>query len=118
MKLKYILLSLLLSITPLSALDFGVEWIASPVVEQIQGYKLYEKTVVNGQPVYTMVAQTAANVTEVNLANVTAGPHTYVVTAFNILGESVKSDELAIPALPSKVNGLKFKISNINVQIN
>ncbi len=100
------------------AADITFEWDRNPEPE-VLGYTLWEKTVpvVGGVPVYTQLASTGATVVEATVKNITAGTHTYVLTAWAMEGtfkyQSPYSEELVlkVPKTPAKPNAPRFKVA-------
>lgn len=93
--------------------DFVLEWDLADAEEQIQGYKLYEKTNVSGTTVYVLLGTVDFSKNTFSLLDVTPGKHIYVATAFNTRGESDYSNEAIPPTKASRPKNNKIlKISN------
>ena len=108
--MKKLFLILALLALPVQALDFGLIWDKVDPLEEVQGYKLYEKTIVAQTPVYTLVGTTTAAVNTIDLKGVSNVKHVYVVTAFNVIGESPYSNECIVAPAPGGPRNLRIKI--------
>jgi hypothetical protein len=82
-----------------------VSWIASAPAELVIGYNVYQDgTKVNTDPITGL---------EFVIPNISAGSHSYTVSAVNVLGEGPQSDPITI-TVPS---GLPSKVVNVTVSV-
>jgi len=106
----------LLAILPAVAQSAQVQlqWTPNAAADQVTKYIVYEK--IGGQYVKLLeVTPSACTPTDCNatLPGVTAGVHTYAVTAANLWGESGRSNEVASPPPAGSPMNLKIIITVI-----
>ncbi|MEO7099072.1 MAG: hypothetical protein ABI162_06900 [Luteolibacter sp.] len=90
------------------AYSTDLSWAANAASENVTRYTAYERSGVTTFT-YSVVATVTPPVVSAHVTGLTAGSHTYVVTASNVAGESVYSDPatIAVPKAPGKVSSLK-----------
>lgn len=90
-------LALLLSAVSAFAADHIITWSQNPASEQVTLYNVWLQV----GTVWTQLGQTPG--TTFTRSNVSAGTHTYALSAINSLGEGPKSISIVaiVPALPS-----------------
>jgi hypothetical protein len=99
-----LILSVLIASAALSLGAPSLVWDANAPGDMVTNYKVYEHV----GTTYNLIATVAGTVTTYSLAGVSAGPHVYAVSAVNISGESPKSAETILPALPSAPANLRI----------
>lgn len=86
-------------------------WDASPAIEQVTQYRVYERTGENNDWTYTLrINVTEPSVAVANLPGLSAGSRTYVVTAVNIYGESGYSLPITIPVSPTPPQNVRLQV--------
>lgn len=100
-KMSIFLILFLFSICATFSLD--LVWDPNPVNDLVTSYNVYEKTGTSSYKFFKNV--TGTNWT---LPKLTTGPHTFIVTAVNWAGESVKSDPVTTP-VPLKVKNVRLE---------
>lgn len=95
--------------SPGAAPAFTLIWNANPATDAVTSYTVYEHAGAN----YTLVSNVTGTPvpTTFKLANLTPGPHSYVVTASSANGQSGYSNEVGLPLFPSAPSGLRVTLT-------
>ena len=108
-RLLFITVGLLLACSACIASDITLTWDAMPAGQSWTAVRAYELSL-TGQA-YTKVGEVVGTVTSFKVIGATGTAHTYIVRSFDGTNESVDSNSVIVPALPTPPTGLKYTIT-------